>query len=485
METQEDQSNYRYCPFSCGQQPETDYWDHVLNCKKLVKMVENSKRLWCNVLSKENVQISTKDNAEIVRPSTKIHMHFCIHCQEAFESEGLLPTEMDCPWCSKCSNSMESLIKYVKKFDNDPMCIFCGRTFEDQQKYFWIHMKCCSHIKDHFKSSEESNETEVTNIVENIAETADQNEEIDKQRDGKLSSEVKTETHLHFCYYCDEDFESDGLLPEEIDCPWCSKTLNSKESLLKYVEKFGSVENPICVFCGKAFSSQTDKFWSHLKNCDNITKHFKSYEENFKNDAVSPSELEIIEMKFEELESDKHNVSDNKVETVENDESIKKVAYFPKTNSDDIGSVIIELEPNKSEKAEKSGSATKIAETSDILQQAIFEIDGEDENVFEIMDVSGNMNQQDLTENFRNDPENIQDHNYSVLNKKETIENEFKECHVCKCKFPSETISNHLKSCAFNSLQKAKQALKLSATEKVPHIESFLHEDFRDGNEIE
>ena len=488
METQEDQSNHRYCPFSCGQQPETDYWNHVLNCKKLVKMVQNSKKLWCNVLNKENVQISTKDNAEIVRPSTKIHMHFCSHCDEAFESEGLLPTEMDCPWCLKSSNSMESLIKYVKKFekpDNDPMCIFCGQTFEDQQKHFWIHIKSCSHIKDHFKLSKESNETEVTDIVEDIDENADQNEKSKRQSDGTLSSEVKTETHLHFCYYCDEDFESDGLLPEEIDCPWCSKTLNSKESLLKYVEKFGSVENPICVFCGKPFASQTDKFWSHLKNCNDITKHFKSYEENFTDDDVSPSEFQIIEMKFEELESDKHNVSDNKFETVENDESIKKVAYFPKTNSDDIVIGITDLEPNQSEKAEKSDSTTKIAEGSDILQQAIFEIDVEGENVFEIMDVSGNVNQQDLTGKFWNDPEKIQDHNYSVLSKKETIENEFKECNVCKCKFPSETISNHLKSCAFNSLQKAKQALKLSATEKVPHIESFLHEELREGNEIE
>ena len=481
METQEDQSNHRYCPFSCGQQPETDYWDHVLNCKKLVKMVENSKRLWCNVLNKENVQISTKDNAEIVKPSTKIHMHFCIHCDEAFESEGLLPTEMDCPWCLKSSNSMESLIKYVKKFekpDNDPMCIFCGRTFEDQQKYFWIHMKSCSYIKDHFKSSKESNKTEVTDIVKNIDENTDQNEESERQSDVKLSSEVKTETHFHFCYYCEEDFESDGLLPEEIDCPWCSKTLNSKESLLKYIEKFGSVENPMCVFCGKPFSSQTDKFWSHLKNCNEITKHFKSSEGN---DVVSPSEFQIIEMKFEELENDKHNVCGNKVE---HDESIKKVAYFPKTNSDDFVIGITDLEPNHFEEAKNSGSATKIAETSDILQQAIFEIDVEGENDFEIMDVS-NITQQDLTEKFRNDPENIQDHNYSVLSKKETIANEFKECNVCKCKFPSETISNHLKSCAFNSLQKAKQALKLSATEKGPHIESYLHEDLGEGNEIE
>ena len=266
------------------------------------------------------------------------------------------------------------------------------------------------------------------------------------------------------------------MLPKEIDCPWCSKTLNSKESLLKYVEKFGSVENPICVFCGKPFSSQTDKFWSHLKNCNEITKHFKSSEGN---DVVSPSEFQIIEMKFEELESDKHNVFDNKVE---NDESIKKVAYFPKTISDDIG--IIDLESNQSEKAEISDSALKNVETSDILQKAIFEIDVEGENVFEIMDVS-NITQQDLTEKFRNDPENIQDHNYSVLSKKEKNENEFKECNVCKCKFPSETISNHLKSCAFNSLQKAKQALKLSATEKGSHIESYLHEDLGEGNEIE
>lgn len=267
------------------------------------------------------------------------------------------------------------------------------------------------------------------------------------------------------------------MLPEEIDCPWCSETLNSKESLLKYVEKFGSVENPICVFCGQPFSSQTDEFWSHLKNCNDITKHFKSYEENFINEVVTPSESQIIEMRFEELESD------NKVETMENDESVKKVAYFPKTNSDDIE--ITDLEPNQSEKYENSGSATKIVETSDILQQAIFEIDVEDENVFEIMDVSGNMNQQNLTENFRSVPENIQDHNYSVLSKEETIENEFKECKVCKCKFPSEIISNHLKSCAFNSLQKAKQTFKLSATGKVPHIESFLHEELREGNEIE
>ena len=115
----------------------------------------------------------------------------------------------------------------------------------------------------------------------------------------------------------------------------------------------------------------------------------------------------------------------------------------------------------------------------------IFEIDVEGENVFEIMDISGNINQQGLTENFRNASENIQDHNYSVLSKKEEIENEFKECNVCKCKFPSETISNHLKSCAFNNLQKAKQALKLSAKEKVPHLESFLHEDLGEGNEIE
>ena len=150
-------------------------------------MVQNSKRLWCNVLNKENIQISTKDNAEIVKPSTKVHMHFCIHCDEAFESEGSLPTEMDCPWCSKSSNSMESLIKYVKKFekpDNDPMCIFCGRTFEDQQKLFWIHMNSCSHIKDHFKLSKE---TEATDIVENIDENADQDEESKSQSDGKLS----------------------------------------------------------------------------------------------------------------------------------------------------------------------------------------------------------------------------------------------------------------------------------------------------------
>ena len=113
---------------------------------------------------------------------------------------------------------------------------------------------------------------------------------------------------------------------------------------------------------------------------------------------------------------------------------------------------------------------------------SLYEKDVKGEKVIEIMDVSSNMNLQDLTENYRNHPENIQDHNYSVLSKKETTENEFKECNVCKCKFPSETISNHLKSCAFNSLQKAKQALKLSATEKLPHIESFLHEELGEGN---
>ena len=38
------------------------------------------------------------------------HQHICYECNQIFESEGLLPTTIDCAWCMKSTDTKGQLI---------------------------------------------------------------------------------------------------------------------------------------------------------------------------------------------------------------------------------------------------------------------------------------------------------------------------------------------------------------------------------------
>ena len=64
---------------------------------------------------------------------------------------------------------------------------------------------------------------------------------------------VNRETHQHICHECDQIFESEGLLPTTIDCAWCIKSTNTKDSLLRHAMKHVKKKDPsaCCIFCGE------------------------------------------------------------------------------------------------------------------------------------------------------------------------------------------------------------------------------------------
>ena len=48
---------------------------------------------------------------------------------------------------------------------------------------------------------------------------------------------VDRETHQHICYECNQTFESEGPLPTTIECAWCMKSTDTKDSLIRYAMK--------------------------------------------------------------------------------------------------------------------------------------------------------------------------------------------------------------------------------------------------------
>ena len=104
----------------------------------------------------------------------KTHQHICYECNQTFESEGLLPTNIECAWCMESTNTKDSLIRYAMRYvKKNPSvahtsCIFCGETVE--RGYFLSHMTFCSYIELHFETTIDQTEKMRENVLSDTFE---------------------------------------------------------------------------------------------------------------------------------------------------------------------------------------------------------------------------------------------------------------------------------------------------------------------------
>ena len=139
---------------------------------------------------------------------------------------------------------------------------------------------------------------------------------------------VDRETHLHICHECNQVFESEGLLPTTIDCAWCMKSTDTKDSLMRYAMKYVKKEDPSCIFCGETV--ERGYFLSHITFCFYIELHFETIvdqrigesvlDRKFKGNTVN----ETIEENFVN-ESENDNLLNEKLLIEQNDKSEENV----------------------------------------------------------------------------------------------------------------------------------------------------------------
>ena len=148
---------------------------------------------------------------------------------------------------------------------------------------------------------------------------------------------VDRETHLHICYECNQIFESEGLLPTTIECAWCSKSTDTKDSLMRYAMKYVKMKDPSCIFCGETV--ERGYFLSHITFCSYIELHFETivdqrigesvldrkFKGNLINNTLKGNTVnETIEENFGN-ESEKGNLLNEKLLIEQNDKSEENV----------------------------------------------------------------------------------------------------------------------------------------------------------------
>ena len=189
----------------------------------------------------------------------KTHQHICYECNQTFESEGLLPTTIECAWCMKNTNTKDSLIRYAMKYVKKdpsliPSCIFCGQKVE--RGYFLSHMTFCSYIELHFETTIDQTEKIRENVLSDTFEgnlinntlkrnTMNENDKIDKnivnktEKENLLDEKQNDKTEEGFVFGKTEklkekvniDFEENEDLKEKFYCEKCEFVCLSKDWL--------------------------------------------------------------------------------------------------------------------------------------------------------------------------------------------------------------------------------------------------------------
>ena len=245
------------------------------------------------------------------------HLHICHECNEIFESEGLLPSNIDCAWCMKSTNTKDSLLRYAMKYvkEKDPSCIFCGVIVD--RGYFLSHITFCSYIELHFETTVDETERSGESVLRNQkTEKLKEKVNIDFEENVDLIKDLLTslspveksldliekfccekcdfvclskdwlDVHKGITHDTDILFEDNKLKPKELlqsrECNICQKFFRSKKRLSRHTETIHNKEKEN----EPGNRSEDDSFSIRVRNygCTKCDKKFKYYNSSIRHE---------------------------------------------------------------------------------------------------------------------------------------------------------------------------------------------------------